>query len=189
MVLQEKEGSRWEARQRQISPVQPWSYAAIGGELLGDLLPSCQLEACQIHDYPKHYHIASHQASRFCSGLHSGWCKNRDIHGTTHRFWSWRVPPQIVFSPSEDKIYGLYSSLQAYFKIKYDGDINKYLGIDLYLRPYISIHSRQPYLTQIILNMIPVMYKSSSKPTPAVKFPLKKIRDIKQEKMTLITDQ
>ena len=42
------------------------------------------------------------------------------------------------------------------------------------LRPDASIHIRQPYITQMILNMIPGMYKSSAKPNPAVKPPIEK---------------
>ena len=40
-----------------------------------------------------------------------------------------------MFSPSKDKIDEVYDSLQEYFKIEYDGDLNKYLVIDLDLRP------------------------------------------------------
>ena len=50
-----------------------------------------------------------------------------------------------------------------------------------------SIHLRQRYLAQIILNMIPVMDKSSSNPTTSIKPPIEKMRDTKQEQMTLIT--
>ena len=44
----------------------------MGGELLGDLLPSGQLDLFQIHAYPKYSHIDSQQVSRFCSVLNSG---------------------------------------------------------------------------------------------------------------------
>ena len=83
----------------------------------------------------------------------------------------------------------VYAYLQAYFRIEYYGDLNKYRGIELDFRPYGSIHIRQTYLTQRILNMIPGMGKSSTKPTPVVKPPPPQMRDIKQEKITLITYQ
>ena len=60
----------------------------MGGELMGDLLPNGQLDVYQRHAYYKYSQRASHQASRFCSGLHSGLCKKRDNHGTKHKFWS-----------------------------------------------------------------------------------------------------
>ena len=80
----------------------------------------------------------------------------------------------LIFIPSKDKIDGLYDSLQAYCKIEDDVELNKYLGIKLERRLYSSIHMSQPYLTQRILNMIPVMYKSSARTTPMVKPPLAK---------------
>ena len=46
IVLQEKKSSRWEAHQTQGLSVHPWRYVAMGGELLGDLLPSGQLDVC-----------------------------------------------------------------------------------------------------------------------------------------------
>ena len=58
----------------------------LGGGLLGDLLPSGKLDVCTSHDCYKYSHIASHQVSRFWSGLLSDWCKNRYIHGNPHRF-------------------------------------------------------------------------------------------------------
>ena len=72
MVLQDKEGSILEAHQIKIVPVRPWRYAAMGGELMGDLLPSGQLGICKIRAYSKYSHRASHLVSIFCSGLHSG---------------------------------------------------------------------------------------------------------------------
>ena len=42
------------------------------GELLGDLLPSDQLDVCKIHDYSEYYQRASHQVSKFCPSLHPG---------------------------------------------------------------------------------------------------------------------
>ena len=55
-----------------------------------------------------------------------------------------------------------------------DGELNKYLGIDLDRRSDGSTHLSQPYPTQSIINMIPGIDKSSSKSTPAVKPPLSK---------------
>ena len=60
----------------------------------------------------------------------------------------------LMFSPSKDKIDDIYAYIQAYFKIEDDGDLNNYLKMDMDLGPDVSIHLRQPYLTQIILNMI-----------------------------------
>ena len=77
----------------------------------------------------------------------------------------------LLFSPSKDKIDEVYASLQSNFNIEDDGELNKYIGIELDRRPYGSINIRQPYLTQRILNMIQQMDKSSAKPTPAVKPP------------------
>ena len=95
----------------------------------------------------------------------------------------------LMFSPSKDKIDEVYASLQAYFKIEDDGELNKYLGIELDCRPDGSIHLSQSYLSQNILNMIPVMDKLSANPAPAVKPPLAKNEGAQARKMTLITDQ
>ena len=40
-----------------------------------------------------------------------------------------------MFSPSKDKIDEVYASLQSYLNIEDDGDIKKYLGIELERRP------------------------------------------------------
>ena len=79
-----------------------------------------------------------------------------------------------LLNPYKDKINEVYASLQTDFKIEYDGEINKYSGIDLDLRPYGFIHMSQSYLTQQIINMIPGMNKTSDNPTPVVKPPLAK---------------
>ena len=42
----------------------------------------------------------------------------------------------LMFIPYKDKIDEVYASLQEYFKIEYDGDLNKYPGIELDRRPY-----------------------------------------------------
>ena len=80
----------------------------------------------------------------------------------------------LMFSPYKEKIDEVYASLQEYFKIEDDGELNNYIGIEMERRLYGSIHLRQPYLTQIIINMFLVIYKSSTNPTPAVKPPLEK---------------
>ena len=49
----------------------------------------------------------------------------------------------LMFSPSKDKIDDIYTSLQEYFKIEDDGELKKYLGIELYRLPDGSIHLRQ----------------------------------------------
>ena len=58
----------------------------------------------------------------------------------------------LIFSPSKDKINEVHAPLQEYFKIEDDGELNKYLGIELKRSPDGSIHLRRPYLTQRILN-------------------------------------
>ena len=50
----------------------------------------------------------------------------------------------LMFSPSKDKIDELCASLQEYFNIEDEGDINKYIGIELYRLPNGSIHISQP---------------------------------------------
>ena len=45
------------------------------------------------------------------------------------------VDSRLIFIPIKDKIDEVYASLQAYFNIEDDGDINKYLGIELERRP------------------------------------------------------
>ena len=94
-----------------------------------------------------------------------------------------------MLSPSKDKIYEVYASIQEYFKIEYDGELNKYFGIDLDHHPYGSIHISQPYITQRILNMITGMEKSSAKPTPAVKPPLAKNEGSQARQINLVTYQ
>ena len=74
-----------------------------------------------------------------------------------------------MFLPSKDEIDGVYASLQEDFKIEDDGELKKYLGIELEHHPDGSIHPRQTYLSQIILKTIPVMNNSSTNTTPAVK--------------------
>ena len=75
----------------------------------------------------------------------------------------------LIFIPFKDKIDNVYVYLQAYFRIEYYGDLNKYRGIELDFRPYGSIHIRQTYLAQRIMHMITVMNKSSAKPNPEFK--------------------
>ena len=60
----------------------------------------------------------------------------------------------LMFSPSKDKISKVYAYLQEYFKIEYYGELKRYIGIDLDFRPDVSMHLRQPYLTQNIFNII-----------------------------------
>ena len=57
----------------------------------------------------------------------------------------------LISIPFKDKIDEVYDSLQAYFKIVDYGELNKYLGMKLDLRPYGTIYLRQPYLPKIIL--------------------------------------
>ena len=84
------------------------------------------------------------------------------------------VDDYLMFSPSKDKIYDVYASLQVDFNIEGDGELNKYPGIDFYQRPYGLTHLRKPYLTQRIINLVPGMDKSSANIIPALNNPLKK---------------
>ena len=79
-----------------------------------------------------------------------------------------------MISLSKDKLDDLYAFLQEDFKIEYDRDLNKYIGIYLDGRSDGSIHMIRPYLAQRIINMIPGMYESSNKSDPAVNLPLSK---------------
>ena len=83
-----------------------------------------------------------------------------------------------MFIPSENKIDWLYASLQAYFKIEDDGELKKYIGVDLDRRPDESIHLSQSYLAKTILNMILGMENSSANSTPAVQPLIEKMRDL-----------
>ena len=95
----------------------------------------------------------------------------------------------LIFSPSKDKINGVYASLQSDFKIEDDGELNKYIVIDLDCRPYGSIHIIQTYINQGIINIIPGMENSSNNPTPAFKPLLEKNEGTQMRKITLITYQ
>ena len=77
MAIQDKEGPIWEDNQTQILPMRPWRHAEMGGELLGDLLPSGQLDVYQGHSYSENNKIAPHQVSRFFPVLHPGCCKTK----------------------------------------------------------------------------------------------------------------
>ena len=70
MVLQEEEVPSQEACQAQSLTAHPWGHAAMGDNLLGDLISNCQLDVCQGHDYPDNPQIASHQFYRFLTSLH-----------------------------------------------------------------------------------------------------------------------
>ena len=52
--------------------VLPWRHVAMGGELMGELLPSSQLDVCQIHYYSGYSQKYPYQVSIFGSGLHPG---------------------------------------------------------------------------------------------------------------------
>ena len=49
----------------------------------------------------------------------------------------------LMFTTSKNKIDDVYDFLQADFKIEYDGELNKYLGIELDRRQDGSIRLRQ----------------------------------------------
>ena len=80
----------------------------------------------------------------------------------------------LIFIPYKDEIDEVYVSHQEDFNIEDDGELNKYLRIDLDRRPDGSIHLRQPYLTQITTNMITGMERLSANPNPTVKPPHEK---------------
>ena len=86
----------WLSHKIQRPLMYPWRYSSMGGELLGDLLPSGKLNVCQGHDYSENPKRSPHQFNGFCYGLHPGWYEIINIHGTPNRFWGWRVPPQIM---------------------------------------------------------------------------------------------
>ena len=93
-----------------------------------------------------------------------------------------------MLGPYKDKIEEVYASLQTEFKTKGNGNLNKYLGIELDHRSDGSIHLRRPYLTQRIINMIPGIDNFSAKPTLAVK-PLLDKNEVSQAiKTTSIID-
>ena len=80
----------------------------------------------------------------------------------------------LLFRPFKDKSDRVYALLQACFNIEDHGYLNKYSEVELYHRPYVSIHISQACLVQRIINMNPGMDKSSDEPTPSVNYPLAK---------------
>ena len=74
-----------------------------------------------------------------------------------------------MFSPNRDKIDDFYASIQAYFKIKYDGDLNNYLEIELDRWPDSSTHLSQSYISQSKINMIVGIENLNAKRTTAAK--------------------
>ena len=62
-----------------------------------------------------------------------------------------------MFSPFKGKIDKSCASLQEYFKIKYDEELDQYSGIELDHSFDISIHLRNHFLTQSIINIIAVI--------------------------------
>ena len=71
-----------------------------------------------------------------------------------------------MLSPSKYKIDDFCASLQEHFKIGGDGDLNKYLGIELVCVKDVSIHIRQTYFNQMITNLILGTDKPSAKTNP-----------------------
>ena len=55
----------WEAHQTQIPHMLTWRHAEMGGGLLGDLLPSGQLDIYQGHTYSENPQRYPHQVSIF----------------------------------------------------------------------------------------------------------------------------
>ena len=94
-----------------------------------------------------------------------------------------------MFGSSKDNIYNLYASLRADFKTEDDVELNKYFGLYMDRGPYGSIFLSHICLSQSIINIIPVVYKSTSKTIPAVNPPLARNEGAKTRKITLITYQ
>ena len=67
----------------------------------------------------------------------------------------------LIFSPSKDKFDGVYASLKEDFKIEDYGVLKNLIGIYLDHCPYGSIYISNHYITQSIVNMIPVMTSQS----------------------------
>ena len=86
----------------------------------------------------------------------------------------------LIFSPYKNKIDDAYASHQENFNIE-DDWVFKKIGMDLDRQPYGSIHLRQPYLNQRIINMIPGMDKSITKMTHALNPPPEKKWGISSE--------
>ena len=72
----------------------------------------------------------------------------------------------LTFRTSKYNIDYVYASLQVGFNFQDDGDINKYLGIELVCVKYVSIHIRQTYFNQMITNLILGTDKPSAKTNP-----------------------
>ena len=79
-----------------------------------------------------------------------------------------------MFSPSKDNIDDIYVSIHAYFKTEDDRVLKKYLGIESDRPPDGSIHLRQTYVIQRMINKTPGMENSSANLTHAVKPPIEK---------------
>ena len=75
----------------------------------------------------------------------------------------------LMLGSSKDTIDEEYASLQEYFNIEDDGEIKKYIGRDLEHCRDDTIHISQDYLTQWIINIIPVMQKSITNQNPVFK--------------------
>ena len=73
----------------------------------------------------------------------------------------------LMLIPPKYKIDEVYASLQEYFKMEDDEVLNKYLGIEMHLRPDCSINLRKTYITQSILDIIPGIDNSSGPGAPA----------------------
>ena len=72
----------------------------------------------------------------------------------------------LTFRTSEYNIDYVYASIQAGFNFEDDGDLNKYLGIELVCVKYGSIHIIHTYFTQMITNLILGTDKPSAKTNP-----------------------
>ena len=85
----------------------------------------------------------------------------------------------LMFRTSKDKMDTVYEYLFIYFKIEDDGELNKYIGIDLDRQPEISINIWHILPTQRIIDLILGMDKAISKPNPMIKITPEKMRELK----------
>ena len=65
MDIQERDNNIYLAHKPQGTPVYPWENETMGGELLGDLLSSGQLDLCNIYAHHKHPNISPYHIYRF----------------------------------------------------------------------------------------------------------------------------
>ena len=75
----------------------------------------------------------------------------------------------LLFSTSKASIHKACESLNTEFKIEDEGELSKYLGIEINRQSYGSIHLRHPYLIQRIISSIPGLSYANKNPNPTTK--------------------